>query len=421
MRFVLASYGTRGDVEPGIVVGRELLHRGHDVLMAVSPNLVGLAEGAGLSTIPYGLDTQFLLEVQRKYWTCYYRTPWKVKELARMARETQEFGIRCWQEMTTTLMSVADGAELLLTGQIFEQPAVNVAERYGIPLATLHWFPVRAHGLLQFLPGSLSRVAMTVNDWLVWRGTRNGEDAQRRRLGLPKAARPAPSRIAEHGALEIQGYDEVCFPGLAAEWAKWGDQRPFVGALAMTLGTNTDGEILGWIAEGPAPICFAFGSMVVDSPTELIAMIAEACAKLGERALVCSGSSDFSDVPHYHHVRVAGVVNYATIFPTCRAVVHHGGAGTTAAAWRAGVPQLILWTLPDQPFFATQLKRLGVGSGRRFSSTSAKSLFKDLSQILHPQYVARAREIAAQATKPIDSAVAAADRVENFASLGRLS
>ena len=58
MKFVLASYGGRGDVEPAVVVGRELLRRGHDVRMAVPPNLVGFAEAAGLSAVAYGLDSQ---------------------------------------------------------------------------------------------------------------------------------------------------------------------------------------------------------------------------------------------------------------------------------------------------------------------------------------------------------------------------
>ena len=54
MKFVLAFYGTRGDVEPGIAVGRELRRRGHDVCMAVSPDLVGFAEAAGLAAVDYG-------------------------------------------------------------------------------------------------------------------------------------------------------------------------------------------------------------------------------------------------------------------------------------------------------------------------------------------------------------------------------
>ena len=418
MKFVLASYGGRGDVEPAVVVGRELQRRGHDVRMAVPPNLVGFAEAAGLAAVAYGLDSQAVLDAQRKYWTCYFRTPWKLKELNRMGRETQEFATRCWGEMTTTLASVADGADLLLTGLIFEQPAVNVAEHHDIPLTTLHFFPVRAHGrLLPFLPSPLIRMAMTVNDWLVWRGMKKGEDAQRRELGLPKATGPAARRVAERGSLEIQAYDEVCFPGLADEWAKWDDRRPFVGALAMGLATDADEEVLSWIAAGTPPICFGFGSISVGSPADTIAMIGAACARLGERALVCSGGTDFSNVPHFDHVKVVGVVNYATIFPACRAVVHHGGAGTLAASLRAGVPQLILWTLPDQPFFAAQLKRLKVGCGRRFSTTNEKSLVADLRRILAPQYLTQAREIATRMTEPAKSAAAAADLVEDFARL----
>ena len=421
MKFVLASYGGRGDIEPAIVVGRELARRGHDVFMAVPPNLVGFTEDAGLTAVAYGLDSRPVMDAQRDYWTCYFSTPWKLKGLNRMGRETEKFATECWREMTTTLTSVADGADLLLTGVIFEQPAANVAEYYDIPLATLQFFPVRAHGqLLPFVPAPFSRIGMTVNDWLAWRGTKKGEDAQRRELGLPKATGPAPGRIAERGSLEIQAYDEVYFPGLATEWAKWDGQRPFVGALAMGLPTDADDEVLSWIAAGSPPVCFGFGSIPLGSPSDMVAMVGAACARLGERALICSGSTDFSDIPLPEHVKVVGLVNYATIFPACRAVVHHGGAGTLAAGLRAGVPQLILWTLPDQPFFAAQLKRLKVGTGRRFSATTEKSLVADLSRILAPQYSTRASELATRMSKPTDSAMAAADRVEDFARLKRV-
>jgi UDP:flavonoid glycosyltransferase YjiC (YdhE family) len=416
MKFVLSSYGGRGDIEPAVVVGRELLRRGHDVRMVVPPNLVGFAEAAGLPATAYGLDSKEILELQWKYFTVYGRTPWKLKELNRMAGETAQFAAECWADMTRTLASVAEGADLLLTGLIFEQPAANVAEAYGIPLVTLHYFPYRVHGqLLPLLPPPLSRLAMAVNEWTAWRGTRKGEDAQRRELGLPKATGPAPRRIADRSSLEIQAYDELVFPGLAGEWAKWDGQRPFVGALAMAAPTDSDAEVASWIAEGTPPIFFGFGSVPIGSPADTIAMIAAACAQLGQRAIVGAGGTDYSNVPQYDHVKVVGQVNYATIFPTCSAVVHHGGSGTLAACLRAGVPQLVLWTLPDQPFFAAQLKRLKVGAGRRFSTTSEKSLVKDLRRILGPEYAARAREIAPRMTTRTDSVVAAADRVEEFA------
>jgi UDP:flavonoid glycosyltransferase YjiC (YdhE family) len=422
MKFVLASYGGRGDIEPAVVVGRELQRRGHDVLMAVPPNLVGFAEAAGLRAVAYGLDSQPILDLQREYFTCYSRTPWKIKELRRMGRETEQFAAQCWAQMTTTLASVSEDADLLLTGLIFEQPAANVAERYNIPLVTLHFFPTRAHGqLLPFMPSAMSRMGMRVNDWLAWQGTKKSEDAQRHELGLPNADRPAPRRIADRGSLEIQAYDQLCFPKLAAEWAKWNErrpaERPFVGALALASPTEADDEVAAWIAEGKPPIFFGFGSIPIGSPAETVAMIAAAAAQLGERAIVGAGGTDFSSAPDFEHVKVVGQVNYATIFPTCRAVVHHGGSGTLAACLRAGVPQLVLWTLPDQPFFAAQLKRMKVGAGRRFSTTTEKTLIADLRRILAPQYAARAREVATQMSTAAESVTAAADRVEEFARL----
>ena len=223
------------------------------------------------------------------------------------------------------------------------------------------------------LPSPLVRSAGTLSEWLFWRATRTVEDTQRRELGLPKATRRSPRRIAEHRWLEIQGYDAVCVPGLAAEWAKWNGQRPFVGALTMQLSTPADHEVAAWIAAGTPPICFATGSIPLESPADTLAMISAACAQLGQRGLVCAGGTDFSHVPHPDHIKVVGTVNYAEVFPACRAIVHHGGAGTTAASLRAGVPTLILWSSADQPYWGNQLKRLQVGTARRFSATTARS------------------------------------------------
>jgi UDP:flavonoid glycosyltransferase YjiC (YdhE family) len=149
-------------------------------------------------------------------------------------------------------------------------------------------------------------------------------------------------------------------------------------------------------------------------------MISAACAQLSERALVCAGWSDFSHVPQFEHIKVVGAVNFAAIFPGCRAVVHHGGVGTTAASLRAGVPTLILWTDLEHRLWGARVKRLKVGTARRFSTTTQKSLVADLRTILAPQYVARAREIATRMTRPAVSVANSADLVENFARLRRV-
>jgi UDP:flavonoid glycosyltransferase YjiC (YdhE family) len=421
MKFVLAGYGTRGDVEPCVALGRELLRRGHEVRMAVPPDLLGVPEAAGLAAVAYGMDTHALVDMHRDFWTALFHNSWNIRQVIRLWREVWEPGIQSWEGMSTTLTSLADGADLLLTGISFQEGAANIAEHYDIPLVTLHTFPIRAHGqVVRILPAPLGRSAMTVLEWLHWRMTRKVEDAQRRELGLPKATGPSPRRIAERGSLELQAYDEVCFPGLAAEWAKWNGQRPFVGALTMESPADADDEVASWIAAGTPPIFFGFGSIPVESPADTLAMISAACARLGERALVCSAWTDFSRLPHFENVKVVDAVNFAATFPACRAVAHHGGAGTTAVGLRAGVPQLILWTWPDQSLRGAAVKRLKVGTARRLSTTSRESLVADLRTILAPQYVARAREIAARMTKPDESVAAAADLVEDFARLRRV-
>jgi UDP:flavonoid glycosyltransferase YjiC (YdhE family) len=413
MKFALAVHGTRGDVEPCAAVGLELLRRGHEVCIAVPPDSLGLVESAGLAAVAYGPGAQEAEDFVRNFWK--NQTP--IKAL----RAAIEYFSQAWAEMGTTLTSLAHGADLLLTGMIQQGLAANVAEYYDIPLAVLDYFPARVNGqLIPMLPSRFTRSAISAFWWLHWRVTKPADDALRRELGLPKATGPSTRRITEHGSLEIQAYDELYFPGLAAEWAEWDGRRPFVGALTMELATDADDEVLSWIAAGTPPIYFGFGSMPVRSPADTVAMFSAACMQLGERALICTGANDFTHVPHFDHVKVVGALNHAAIFPSCRAVVHHGGAGTTAAGMRAGIPTLILWIRVDQPIWAAQVKRLKVGSARPFSTTTRKSLVAELRSILAPQYVTRAREIATRMTKPTESVAAAADLLENAARLRRL-
>ena len=393
MKFVLASYGTRGDVEPCAAVGRELLRRGHDVRMAVPSNMLGFVESAGLAAVAYAPDQPGLLQ-----------DPEFVGKFSKMQNpisalpEVIEGYMQFWVGLGTTLIALADGADLLSTAMTEQGLAANVGDYYKIPLAALHPFPAQ----------------FWTSDRLLRRVIKEAEAAQRRALGLPEVTEPAPQ------VLEIQAYDELCFPELAAEWAGQSPRRPFVGALTLELPTDADNEVLSWIAAGTPPIYFGFGSTPVISPAHTVAMISAVCTELGERALICSAWSDFTHIPHADHVKVVGGLNYAAIFPACRAVVHHGGSGTTAAGLRAGIPALILWTQADQPVWAAAITRLKVGSARQFSATTGASLLGDLRLILPPHYATRAREVATQMTKPAESIVSAADLLEDTAQRGRV-
>ncbi len=401
MKFALAAHGTRGDIEPCAAVGLELLRRGHDVRIAVPPNLVGFVESAGLSAVAYGPDSQEQLEED------FFRKFWQIQNPVAVLRRGTEYLSQGWAEMSATLKSLAEGADLVLSAQLYQGLAANVAEYHDIPFAALHYMPQQVNGhALPLLPPPLVRNAIATIWWLHWRMTKKAEDAQRDELHLPRATRSSVRRISERGSLEIQAYDKIFFPGLAAEW---NGRRPFVGALTMELTSDADSEVASWIAAGTPPIYFGFGSMQVEIRAETIAMIGAACTQLGERALICSATKDLTHIPSFEHVKVVDTVNHAATFPACRGVVHHGGLGTLTAGMRAGVPTLALWFGADQPIWAAQVKRLKVGSARRFSRTTERTLVADLRKILSPPYVARARETSAHMTKSAESVTTAAD------------
>jgi len=416
MKFALAIHGSRGDVEPFAAVGLELQRRGHEVRMAVPPNMLSFVESAGLDAVAYGPSSQAVNEED------FVRNFWNISTPVKVVRASKYYLGEVWPEMGATLTSVAEDTDLLLTGMVQQGLAINVAEYHRIPLAELHCFPVRVNSqILPILPSPLIRSGISALWWAHWRMTKKAEDDQRRRLGLPGATGPSTQRIMERGSLEIQAYDELFFPGLAPEWTQWNGQRPFVGALTMKLPTDADDEISSWCAAGTPPIYFGFGSMPVRSFGATVEMISAACAELGERALICTGANDVDPNLNSDRIKIAGAMNHAAIFPVCRAVVHHGGAGTTAAGIRAGIPTLILWVTADQPIWAAQVRRLKVGSSRRFSATTWQSLVADLRSILTPDYVARARAAASRMTTPEVSVTTTADLLEDAANAKRVA
>src|SRR5271168_1518677 len=397
MKFVVAGYGSRGDVEPCVAVGLELLRRGHDVRLAVTvpPDMLAFIESAGLTAVPYGPD-----------WQAQMRDDGFVRMIQNplsAIHEAVEYVAQVSAAKSAALMSLTNGADLLLAGMNEQGRAANVAEYYGIPLAVLHSFPPQILDLGS-PDGSLAMQA---------------DLAQRRALGLPEATGLSTRPMVEPKWLEIQAYDELCFPGLGAEWADQGLRRPFVGALTLEMPTAADDEVLSWMAAGPPPIYFGFGSTPIAYPADTVAAISAACAQLGERALIWSGPNDFTHIPHAEHVKGVDEVGQAAIFPLCRAVVHHGGAGTTAAGLRAGIPTLILWNGLDQPLWAAGIEQLKVGVARRFSESTAESLVADLRLILTPQYANRAHEVATQMTKPAESLARTADLLEDAARQAR--
>lgn len=171
--------------------------------MAVPPNYIGFIESAGLAAVAHGPDQDRQnAEIELKYGT----TPSPML----MAWEIFQGITKLWPELGTALTSLADGADLLLTDASQQGLAANVADYYDIPQAAVHIYPITDNSHSQI--------------------TKDAEDALRRELGLPEETGP-PTRQP----LEIQAYDELFFPGMAAAWADHGFRRPFVGGLTLEL------------------------------------------------------------------------------------------------------------------------------------------------------------------------------------------
>lgn len=393
MKIVVAGYGSRGDIEPCAVVGRELMRRGHDVRIALPPNMFDMAEGAGLTVVAYGRDS--VEELNPAMGLVRDLSP-NIRNPFALLPDLVERVSQVKAEKSATLTTLADGADLLVAGFNEQSLAANIAEYHGIPLVGLHCFPP------EMSPSGLLHSAVS----------KEADDAQRRALGLPEVARPATP-------LEIQGYEQLLLPGLAYGWGESARRRPFVGTLTLEWPMDGDDDVLSWVAADSPPIYFGLGSTPITSFAETVAMVSAACARVGERVLICSGPNDFTDIPHSGRVKIVGPVNHAAVFPACRALVHHGGSGTTAAGLRAGIPTLILWQWLDQPAWAAAITQLEAGAGRPFAATTEESLVADLRTILAPQCAARAREVAGQMTKPAESASRAADILEDVVRPGR--
>ncbi|MBM7414258.1 MULTISPECIES: glycosyltransferase [Nocardiaceae] len=420
MRIVMAVSGTRGDVQPAVVLGSELAGRGHHVVMAVPPNLVESARGVGLETVPLGYDTR---EHMNSDLVRHGLSRGSVADRARALAALWNFG---WDQMVTELRDVVDTTEpdVLLTGITTEQIALPLAEARGIGLVALHHAPVRSNPRFSPVPGidgapsAVVGLAWTLLDHVLWAATRRRENALRRSLGIPTVSSPLPGRMARRRTVEIQAYDRVFCPELADDWE---DTRPLTGFLEVSPELRarmdpqpSDPSLDAWIDDGPPPVYVGFGSMPVTDPAAVLAAVADAAARVGVRVLLCAGWNDVDSVgPLGDHVRVTGAVDHAAVFPRCRAVVHHGGAGTTAAGLRAGRPTVVCSVSSDQPFWGRRVVALSCGAAMPASDITAQSLERALSLALTPEAAAGAAAVAAAMTSPAEAVRRAADLVES--------
>jgi UDP:flavonoid glycosyltransferase YjiC (YdhE family) len=418
MRFVFGLMGSRGDVQPALAVALELRRRGHEVTVGVAPNLVALAARLGLDPHAVGPDSGALLS------SSLVREEMRSANPRTRVRAVREVSAHGWDDFRRDLVALAGergSADVVVAGLLGQEVGSALAERIGAGFAALHYFPVRSNRSVKVVPGpeAVQERAWDVGIRMRWELTRDAENAQRVALGLPPARTRLQTRLRDRGAVEVQAYDPLLVPGLPREW---GIQSPFAGFLALAeadrlrLGetgpSESSADDLGdWLAAGYPPVYVGFGSMPVADPARLVADVAAATEDLGLRALISSGWNSFAvDVPD--HVRLVGAVDHAAVLPRCVAAVHHGGAGTTAAVLRAGIPSVVGWYSADQPVWGRLLGDLGVGTSVKASRLDRDRLRAALGEVLMPRVRDRAAEVAPLLITPETAVARAADALE---------
>jgi len=158
------------------------------------------------------------------------------------------------------------------------------------------------------------------------------------------------------------------------------DERPLPAELEAFLGA------------GPPPVYVGFGSM--RAPKDIARVAIEAIRAQGRRALVAHGWADLAPIDDRDDCFEVGEVNHQALFGRVAAVVHHGGAGTTTTATRAGVPQVVVPQWADQPYWASRVADLGIGAAHDVQAPTTESLSAALRTVLTPQTRARATAVA---------------------------
>ncbi|MEE4024259.1 glycosyltransferase [Gordonia sp. PKS22-38] len=423
MRIAFAVNGTRGDVQPAMVLATALLARGHEVRFGVPPNLVPFAADTGLDVRPIGLDTRVQMQSVTRARAAAGRNP--IRRLRALA-DVRDLG---WNEIVDDTAELMRDCDAVVVGFTTEQATAAQAERLGIPMISLHHAPVRPNGRVGPLPsvGTRGPAAMHRAQWSLVNGVftlaTRGRDARlRAQPGCSPATGSWLSRINRTPGIEIQAYDPVFAPAADRRWQRDSRSRPrpvtgFIDLpdelrrrIEPESANSGGGDLRAWLQQGSPPLYIGFGSMPIRDPDTVFATALEVGRRVGRRMLICIGwnhlSADLLAGAAADDVKVVETADHG-LFADCAAVIHHGGAGTTATALRAGVPSVICWFGSDQPFWGNELQKLGLGVSMPFRRFDAERLEAAVHTALEPEVRSRAVAFAATLV-PGDRAVARA-------------
>ncbi len=352
LRVVLASVGSRGDVQPMLALAQTVLARGHHPVVAAPPNFEGWVRSLGFEFAPVGVDIQLYLAEHSDGLT---GNPLKMLKTASRYFNDQ-IPLQARQ-----LCSVCEGAQALVSGGL-ALTAPSVADHLRLPtlgvLYTTCMLPSSQHPPISIPWHGLPH---WMND-LLWRANRlmseslalDTMNTVHTSFGLPPIKNIRAHLFEEHPV--VIASDEVLFPPDPL----WKGRYPQCNFIFFDDPTPLDPELDAWLLDGEPPVFVGFGSMSGAGTNRVENMIVEAVCATGLRCIVGAGWAGLSAGALPTGWRVVRDAPHALLFPRTAVVVHHGGSGTMAQALRAGVPQVLLPLILDQFHHAHRLHLAGI-------------------------------------------------------------
>jgi sterol 3beta-glucosyltransferase len=362
--FVLA-FGTRGDVQPFVALGHALSEAGHEVLVAGPACYESLAAADGVPFAPVDDQWNRLTDepqIQEALATNYRGLTAK-RTAIEVVRRTRQYIATVLDDITAAVPAQTDVIvhHTMLPGQHLAEalrvPSVPVALQpiwvptgaVPCPMWAPPWLP-RSFNRLSYRPAALAPQMLLGAVGKHWRA----------RLGLkPRRGSGDPFRRPDGGpAFILQAFSRHVLP----QPADWPGYAPVTGYWTLA-GKDQDPSptLERFLDSGAPPIYVGFGSMRGQNPEAIGEMVQQMVEATGQRAVVATGAGGIAMAgSNTDSVHVVDEAPHGWLFPRTAAIIHHGGAGTTAAALLAGRPQVICPFTGDQPFWSKRMRSIGV-------------------------------------------------------------
>ncbi|MGB7876172.1 MAG: glycosyltransferase [Anaerolineales bacterium] len=362
MKITVFAAGSRGDIQPCIVLSKGLQRAGYRVSLAAPEDFADFVQKYDVDFYPLRGDVQKIMasDTGRKFMETGGANPIKsIGAIRKMIAPVVK-------EMAADAYAACQDADAIICLGVFSAFGQSIAEALNIPIINIEptpLLPTRAFAApswpiqkdLGGLHNYLAGLAMLDVIWLWYRPFVNDF---RRSLGLSTYSAADFYRVLRTTPM-LGAYS----PNIIPHPADWPESVHVAGYLF--LDTRADWQpspdLKTFLEAGDPPVYVGFGSMASRNPEQLAKITLEALTKSGQRGLLLTGWGGLRAESVPDTVFVLEDAPHSWLFPRMAAVVHHGGAGTTAEALRAGVPSVILPFVFDQPFWGARVKALGLG------------------------------------------------------------